>query len=158
MQLRKELRKRIKERLLNQTSAGEKINVNPLQYGQEYPFIEVITPVDDSELLSNSIRSTGHNLQVIIDAATQADKEDIYDALDDLAEEIETQVEKDETFGNLTSSLVLMKTESDAVYESKRTIGFIRLTYEGTYIKQKTPKADPNLPKLKGIQIGGMDA
>ena len=158
MQLRKELRKRIKKRLLNQTSAGEKINVNPKVYDEQYPFIEVFTPIDDSELVSNSIRATGHNLKVIIDAATEADKEDIYDVLDDLAEEIETQVEKDETFGNLTSSLILTKTESDAVHEAKRTIGFIRLTYEGSYFKQKTRKLDPNSPKFRGIQIGGMDA
>ena len=158
MQLRKELRKRIKKRLLNQTSAGEKINVNPSEFDRKFPFIEVFTPIDESELISNSIRATGHKLQVIIDAVTESDKEDIYDALDDLAEEIETQVEKDETFGNLTSSLVLTKTESDAVYEGKRTTGFMRLTYEGSYVKQKTSKADPNLPKFKEIQIGGMDA
>ncbi|MFK7827448.1 MAG: hypothetical protein AB8G05_25105 [Oligoflexales bacterium] len=158
MQLRKELRKRIKERLVNKTKACIKINVNPSEYDHKYPFIEVFTPVDESELISNSIRATGHKLQVIIDVATQADKADIYDALDDLAEEIETQVEKDETFGNLTSALVLTKSETDAIFEGKRTTGFVRLTYEGSYVKQKTPKVDQNLPKFKGIQIGGMDA
>lgn len=140
MQLRKELRKRIKERLLKKTSAGEKINVNPLLFDEQYPFIEVFTPEDHSELFSNSIRSTGHNLRLVIDAATQADKADIYDALDDLADEIEAQIEKDETFEGLTSSLVLTRTETDAVHEAKHTTGFIRLIYEASYIKQKTPK------------------
>ena len=158
MQLRKELRKRIKERLIGKTSAGEKINVNPLHFDEQFPFIEISTPFDESELISNSIRATGHTLTVQIEAVVQADKNEIYDHLDDLAEEIECLIELDETFGRLTGSLVLSRTESEAVHEAERSVGFIRLTYEANYVKQKTPKADPNLPKFKGTQIGGMDA
>ena len=157
MQLRKELRKKIKERLLGKNQAFEKINVNQRAYDKQSPFIEITTPEDESELISNSIRATGHNPLVLIDVVAE-EKIDIYDELDDLAEDIETQIEKDETFGGITSSLILTKTEADAVFEAERTIGFIRLYYKVSYVKQKTPRSDPKIPKLKDIVVGGMDA
>lgn len=156
MQVRKHLRKLIKDRITNKTAVADRININPAYIaGNPYPYLEISTPDDNSELISNSIRSTGHSLKVVIDILATAEKEDIYDVLDDIAFDIETLIEQDETFGKAVSEFLLTKTETGKNDEGDATLGFLRMTYECEYEKQKTPKADPDLPILKGFRTEG---
>jgi len=155
MQVRKQLRKLIKDRIVNKTAVADRININPAFFSNPYPYLEVSTPDDNSELISNSIRSTGHSLKVVIDVLATAEKEDIYDKLDDIASDIEALIEQDETFGKTVSEFLLTKTETGKNEDGDTTLGFLRLTYECEYEKQKTPKADPNLPILKGYKTEG---
>lgn len=152
MQVRKELRQQIKERLLGHTQAGDKVNVNHRTFEDPYPFIEVSTPEDESFLASNSIRSTSHTLTLYVDIVAES-QTNVADQLDDLAEEVERLIDKDELFNNLLSSLVLVKTQIETSQEGEKNIGFLRLEYHATYMKQKTPNVSPNLPMLNNIRV-----
>ena len=107
-----------------------------------------------SELVSNSIRATGHTVQVVLDICEATEKEGIFDLLDDLSEEIEREIEKDETFSKTVDSCILTHTQMGKNDEGEKVIGFLRMIYECRYLKQKTPKVDPNLPRLQNIRIG----
>lgn len=155
MQVRKQLRQLIKDRLINKTAVAERININPSFFENPYPYLEVATPEDESELISNSIRYTGHSLKIVIDILVTTEKEDVYDRLDGIATEIETEIEKDETFGKIVSDFILTKTEMGKNEEGESTLGFLRMTYMCEYSKRKTQKSDPGLPQLKGYRTEG---
>lgn len=154
-QTRKILRQKIKERLLENTKAGKKVNERYLEFKEPYPCIMVTTPEDTSTLYSNSIRSTNHSLEVAIDVIEESSSITLNDSLDDLAEEIETQIDSDETFDGILTSLVLKKTETEVKDDGEKSYGFLRLTYEAEYQKQKTPIAKPG-PQLKKLDVGGV--
>ena len=155
MQVRKKLRQMIKERLLNKTVVADRINIKPSFFSNPFPYVDISTPDDSSELISNSIRATGHSLKVVIDILATAEKEDIYDVLDDIAFDIETLIEQDETFGKTVSEFLLTKTETGKNEDGDTTLGFLRMTYECEYEKQKTPEAASDLPVLKGFKTEG---
>jgi hypothetical protein len=64
-------------------------------------------------------------------AAQQA--EDVDDALDALALQIEAAIHKDETLGGKCSDCVLASTEVDVLEEGQQLIGVVRLNYRVTY-------------------------
>ena len=75
MQVRKKLRSELKSRLLNKTKAEGRIDINPSHLDDPYPYLEISTPSDKGELISNSIRSTGQDLNLVIDIFDSTDDE-----------------------------------------------------------------------------------
>ena len=134
MQTRKEIRKHIASKLIGKTSAGQKVNVNNQEFDEPFPYIMVSTPLDQSINMDSSVRATEHKLSCVIDMVDQGHISEIYDKLDDLADEVEAEIEN--KFKGQLNTFTLVKTQTEAIEKGEETTGFLRLTYDCQYIKK----------------------
>src|SRR6266540_3539367 len=99
---RKLIREAVRAQLAGKTSAEDRVfKSRILPYGDlDLPAIAVYTrtePVDEASR-STAPRELTRNLQLVVEGAVKL-SEDVDDAIDDLAAEIESAVDADETFG-----------------------------------------------------------
>lgn len=106
-----------------------------LPYGEiDLPAIAIYTrsePVDPASE-STAPRELTRNLRLVIEGAVQL-TEDLDDALDALALEIENAIDRDETFGGAAADAVLVGTDITTSEEGAQPIGAVLLTYAITY-------------------------
>lgn len=98
----------------------------------ELPAIVLYTDDEDAEDRGYAPRELVRVLSVVIEGYVAA-TEDVDDAMDDLAEQIEPVMEGDPQWGGLTSDVLLVKTELETGVLGDRQVGRVRLTYEVTY-------------------------
>lgn len=118
--------------LSGDTDAGTRV-----YKGRDYPLsvlsaIGVYTPEEESEPKNWEVLRRYVNIVVEAYAKTDLDGE-IDDYLDDLAEDIETVMAIDRTFGGLAKTSYLISTEVETTKDAEVPKGVIRLIYKCEY-------------------------
>lgn len=123
------------------TAAGARVyadRVDPHKSGAT-PAVCVYTlnELVDQDSANSRPRELRRDLQLeVVGYVTGLDEETVVDALDDLAEQIETAMDGDRTFGGKASDSVLDDTAMTVLLENGRSsplVGIVVLTYAVTY-------------------------
>jgi hypothetical protein len=131
---RNEIRNAVTALLMGSTSAG--VRVFPTRktdhLASELPVISIYTRDEDSELNGNAPRELERSTRLLIECMVQED-ENVDDAMDDFAEEVEDIMDADYTLGGLCFESQLVSTDMDSVKDSGRAVGILELTYQIEY-------------------------
>lgn len=150
------IREAVKRQLLRKTVAGDRVyetRAVPLR-GLELPAIAVFTlqePVDSASK-NTAPRELTRNLQLVIEANVKAGQ-NVDDAIDAMALEIERAIDADETFGGVASDAVLSNTEMDTDERGDQLIGVLTLTYAVTYFTRPCDSAVPKLADFDRMDV-----
>lgn len=110
---RKLIRKRVREVLLNQTDAGSKVysNLSSPHWGENTPEIAIFTRSETIEDLGTAPKEYKRTLELAIEIVAEGtetpnenDGKLVEDIVDDIAEQVEAALEKDETLGEIPGS------------------------------------------------------
>lgn len=117
------------------TAAGQNVFPNRARsnWAEDLPVILVYSLHEAVQVIEVSQPLLQRTLTVAIDARAKADN-GVDDALDDMAESIETAINADPTFGNLAIQSTLTTTEIDFNGQGETPFGGARLIYEVIYI------------------------
>jgi hypothetical protein len=96
------------------------------------PAISVYTPREKSTLDETAPRELDRKLDVIVEALLEAG-ENVDDAMDDMAEQIERAMDTDPYFGSLVFQSNLIETETVSEPDGDRQIGQLTMTYTLSY-------------------------
>lgn len=135
MSIRKEIRAWLRDQLVNQTQAEERVFVNrraPIHEDAEYPLILIYSEPEDATVSNVSNYSYIRTYQVIVDIRARG--ESIDDSLDDIAEEIEAIMAFAEVSENVTS-FDYLGAEPTADDEGDELLGSLRLKFFFKYIR-----------------------
>lgn len=147
---RREIRSAIAAALLNKTAAGARVfpsRTNTLTE-DELPAIMVLSRSEKIPQTERGYPPSGWNASIrrmatiAIEAIAQA-FDDIDDVLDELAEQVESELEHLTIAGMESAELRLTETDIDVNYEGRLPIGAARLTYEVTYFTVYRDCTDP---------------
>lgn len=141
---RQQIREAVQARLVGATSAGSRVfktRLAPLRT-VELPALNVYTDQDvvDVRSANTSPRRLHRELQVLVEGWVRL-SENVDDALDSLALEVEKAVHQDETFGGKCVDCLLTTTEVAEKIDGDRPMGAIRLTFSAFY---ETLAPDPD--------------
>lgn len=140
---------------MDQTAAGTQVETTrrlPWRPSM-LPGIGVYTldePVDP-ESAKTAPRELKRHPNLVIEAALKMDAENIDDALDDIALQIEIAIAADDTLGGTASDCWLTKTEFDFGMQGDIEIAVARLIFYVTYFKGAPDAADQVFDDLKTI-------
>jgi hypothetical protein len=105
--------------------------ITPL-FQSALPCIVVYTLKEPAEVCVESPREYRRDLQVIIEALATADNS-LDDTLDDLCEQIENSIFKEETFGGLVTDTLLTESEVVLLGDGEKKIGAAQITLSMPY-------------------------
>jgi hypothetical protein len=153
---RQAIREAIKAALLNHTAAGARVFETRMLPAKrlELPAITVYTleePVDPASG-STAPRELTRNAQIAIEAAVKQG-ENVDDAMDDIALEIERAMHADETFGDVCANSILASTAMDVAEVGDQPIGVVILTYSVTYRTFAPEAADVTLDNFESAGV-----
>jgi hypothetical protein len=136
MHQRQLIREAAKAALVGKTGAGARVyetRVVPFKR-LELPAIAVYTLEENVDPASRSTapRELKRTVDLAIEAAVKQG-ENIDDALDAIALEIERALHADETLGGAASDSILSSTEIDVLEDGDRLVGVVTLVYSVTY-------------------------
>ena len=135
MNRRREIRRRLEDVLKGKTAAGERININPGSLSQPFPYLEIVTPEELSELASSSSRMLENNLSVTVRSIVRAtSKGQALNELDDLTSVVETCLGENEQLGGLAQELILKRTLMDFDDSGDSVLGFASQEFSCTYL------------------------
>lgn len=106
----------------------------------------------DSESRATSPRELTRRLQLAVEGAVEA-AENVDDALDALALELERAMHADDTLGGLAGDVLLSSTELAVAEEGAKPIGLVRLVYEVTYNTYAPEAADVTVDDLDTLDV-----
>lgn len=133
--LRKQIRAAVVTAIKNAaTAAGNRVfanRKNPL-WETEAPCIAVYTDKESVRVFNESPRQYERKVQLIVSIAVDP-AVNVDDQVDDISEEVEAAMAKDETFGGLTAECLLVDTEVEILDEGKELMGYGHLTFEILY-------------------------
>ena len=131
--VRKQIRAFIKAALIAaDTGAGSNVFTGNVYPHDTLPAITIFTKTEESE--TKNWATLRRFVNVVIEATDEAGSgEVIDDLLDDLAEEIETVMLVDKTFGGLAKTAVLIATDDELTGSVEKPKGTIILTYKCEY-------------------------
>ena len=153
-QTRKEIRSALKEVLTGKTKAGDRvgINIERLEESKRYPYIDIYTPEEKSEIISNSILESANTLSIAIEVTAVDTKEDsVLDVLDDIGLEIEQRLQMKSRVNDYVPILTLTDSRIGKSEEGSKPIGRLILSYECEYTKDLMPDVPENLPPFKVV-------
>ncbi len=131
------IRQAIKTKLLaSSTAAGTRIKTSQTtpQDNEVYPYILITSRPESSKPgPDNSGGGLLRKLKVVIDARLEA-LNDIDDAADTLADQIETAMKADPTFTGACSWSTLTETELTTEGEGEKPLAQLQMHYEVTYV------------------------
>lgn len=130
--VRKQIRAAVGAALSGNTDAGIRVYQSRVYPIDTLPSIGVYTIEEESEPKNWEVLRRHVNIAVEAYAKTDLDA-DIDDYLDDLAEDIETVMAIDRTFGALANTSYLVATEVEVTKEAEVPVGVIRLIYKCEY-------------------------
>jgi len=156
MHQRQKIRQAVVDALRNKTSAEDRVaetRILPWRRHQ-LPGIAVYTLSEtvDEASAQTAPRELERTVQLAIEAAVRY-SDDVDDALDSLAEEIERVIHADDTLGGNASDCVLSATEVDIVGDADQMIGAIRLTYNVKYYTYAPAAEDVELDAFRKAHI-----
>jgi hypothetical protein len=166
MHERREIREAVKARLLALPGAlyGARVfesRIVPLMPTVELPAVAVYT---DSETVRETSKDTAprvltRDLQLVVECYARA-RDDVEDALDALALQVETAMDADLYLGNAARYCMLLSTEILINPQGDRPMGIARLTYAIEYESQL--RVEPVLDDLETVDTrydqGGVQA
>ena len=153
-QTRKEIRSALKNVLKGKTKAGDRvgINVDHLEESSRYPYIDIYTPEEKSEIISNSVLESANTLSVSIEVTAAGTEEaEVFDVLDEIGLEIEQRLQMKSEVNDLVPLLTLNESRIGKSEEGSKTIGRLILSYECEYTKDLMPDVPENLPPFKVV-------
>lgn len=145
--LRKTIRKKVVEILLNKTDANEKVfpNATIPPWVEELPVILIYPKSEPASEFNVAPRELARDLDLTIEIIATGPEENseaqtpasggksLEDIIDDIAEQIECEMSKDETLGGTADDSILTGTDFDFEGGGGQPIGAARLTYSVTY-------------------------
>lgn len=132
---RKEIREAVVDALFGATDADSRVyddRTTPLADDDELPAILVYSRREESRRTGQGSSPLTRTLEMIIEGRTIG--ENIDDAMDDLAAEIESAMLVDTTLDSRALTLYLKNTEMDASSSGEKPIGTVLMAFEITYI------------------------
>lgn len=121
----------------NITAVGTRVYSNralSLQ-DEERPCILIYARSEEGKRTGQQASPTDRVMRVIIEGRVEVGENgNLDDAMDDLAESIETRMNLDATLGGVSKSLFLAGTNLDTSSDSERPGGLVTMTYEVIYI------------------------
>ncbi|MFK7825818.1 MAG: hypothetical protein AB8G05_16820, partial [Oligoflexales bacterium] len=153
-QTRKEIRAALKNVLSGKTKAGDRvgINVDRLDESMRYPYIDIYTPEEKSEIISNSVLESANTLSVSIEVtAVQTEESNVLDVLDGIGLEIEQRLQMKSEVNDFVPLLTLSESRIGKSEEGSKPIGRLILSYECEYTKDLMPDVPENLPPFKVV-------
>lgn len=131
---RKSIRHAIAAALTGNTSAGANVFASRTRSipASKLPAILVYTSSETAEVFNQSPRELRRTLSVGIEIAARAD-DDLDDALDDIAEQVERVMSEHQTLSGTASDVLLTGTEITLTKDGDNQHGAAILTYEVTY-------------------------
>lgn len=125
------------------------------------PAIAVYTTSETSDDQQSAPRELKRTLQLRVDAVLEQ-SDDVDDAIDALALEIERAMHADPSFGDKCSDSTLVSTEIEIGEAGNRPVGALGLVYRATYYTDAPAAADVTLDDLSTVDvktsIGGLQA
>lgn len=154
---RQVIRHAVVSQLVGKTGAGSRVYPDrriPFQR-VELPALAVYVPTESVEIQSRATapRELDRRAQVVVEAAVQQ-AENVDDALDALALQVEDALHADWTLGGVASDLLLTSTETDVVDTGKQLIGVARLEFEVRYYSAAVPAATLDDFKTADVRHG----
>lgn len=164
--LRKLIRKKVAEILKDKTDAGPRVfpNSSIPPWVEELPVILVFQRGEDASKYAEAPRELQRDLDIVIEiyaAGPEIDedgnppkdsdgneKKTLEDILDDVAEQIEVEMARDDTLQDNASESILTNTEFEFEGSGGVPTGTARLTYGVTYYTL-SPRADDPRPDFK---------
>jgi hypothetical protein len=145
--LRKNIRKAIVSILKDKTSAENRVYSNPSipPAEKELPIILVYSRTEPVEPLADAPRELIRRLGIIIEIIAKGSEDNLEvgtpengvdpvdDILDDMAEQVEQAMSKDDTLLATCDDSILTNTEFEYESEGGLVIGALRLSYDVTY-------------------------
>jgi hypothetical protein len=149
------IREAAKTALVNTTAANERVVTTrriPWRPGL-LPGIGVYTLEEfvDPESARTAPRELERHPSLVVEAVLRDDVENIDDALDAIALQIEIAIAADDTLGGTASDCWLTKTEFEFGMQGDQEIAVARLIFSVTYYKAAPDAADVALDDLKTI-------
>ena len=142
---RKIIREAVAAQLVGKTGAAARVfETRLVPYRRlELPALAVYTKSEsvDPASADTSPRELRRNLQLVVEGAVKLG-EDVDDALDQLALEVERAMDADRYFGGAAGESVLTSTDTGISEEGDRPIGILILTYAVTYRTDSPAAAD----------------
>ncbi len=145
MHQRQIIREAIRDILLNKTKAKARVYTNraSLNHTEEMPVIVIFPQSEDVTVFNESPRQLKKILSVVIEIGAIGQEQPVpgeklcgpfaEDILDDLAEEVECELSRDDTIGGAADDITPASTEFDFRPEGSEPIGTARLVYAVTY-------------------------
>lgn len=134
---RTDIRRAVAAQLAGNTSAGERVyrsRILPWE-AVELPALAVYTleeSVDTEASAATAPRELERSYRVAIEGGVMA-AEDVDDAVDTLAQEVETAMHADCYLAGSAADSILESTDVELAAEGERIVGHVRLTYLVTY-------------------------
>lgn len=121
---------------------------------KELPCILVYTKQESAEVSIEAPREFKRDLTVTLELIVQGDTEtDVDDALDDLAEQVEYAIFREETFGGVVSDVLLGETEIEILSEGERPVGGAKISLTMPYYQQMPGDQTGALEALETVNI-----
>jgi hypothetical protein len=150
------IREAIKAALLSQTAAGIRVYETRKVPAKrlELPSIAIYTLQEsiNPDSKNRAPRELTRNVSVAIGAAVK-EGENVDDAMDDIALEIERVMHADETFGGVCGDSILSETEMDVSEIGDQPIGIVILTYSVTYYTTAPEAEDTDLDDFESAGV-----
>jgi len=130
------IRNKIIESLVGHTDARWRVGINVKNIEKEadrYPYIEVFTPIEDSEIISRSILHYQNLLTVSVEITVQAPYKEIQEKIDMLCEQVRDVIEADIRVGELADFIELEKTTIGYDSEGAFNLGRAVMTFKCMY-------------------------
>lgn len=129
------IREAVKEMLLNETDAGEKVYSNRVTayWREEVPCISVFTTEETAAPRDITNRKYTRKLNLTIEIRTEA-SDNLDDSLDSLALKVEQLIDADLTLKNTAHNVVMTGTDIGFAGEGSKPVGLLNLVYEVTYL------------------------
>lgn len=154
---RQVIRHAVVDQLSGKTAAGTRVFPDRRVAFQrvELPALAVYVPTESVEITSRSTapRELDRRAQVVVEALVQQ-AENVDDALDALALQVEDALHADWTLGGVASDLLLTSTETVVLDEGKQLIGVVRLEFEVRYYSEAVPAATLDDFKTADVRHG----
>lgn len=165
---RKIIRKKIVEILKNKTDAGPRVfpNASTPPWEEELPVILIFPKSEGVVKYAEAPRELERDLDLTIEILAKGPevdeegnppegKKSLEDILDDLAEQVECELSRDETLQSVADDSILTNTEFEFAGEGAVPIGSARLTYAVTYFTMSPRTLDKQgiLPDFKKAQV-----
>lgn len=158
---RKAIRKGIQTILKGKTDAGANVfsNLASATWCEDIPLIVVYARQEEIEQLNVSPREYRRALEISIEIIAQGPEDPnasegkfLEDILDDIAEQVETELGRDETVGQLdrlegndcalVDELILNNVEFEYRGEGKKPSGSVKLIYNAMYTEKRPASVD----------------
>lgn len=146
--IRKAIREEVVETLkAANTAVGQNVFPSRVRaawdHDNELPCILVYTRTEPAEIDAESPRSYKRNLRIAVEILAKAD-DNLDNTLDDIAEQVESALFKDETRGNRCEDTILTDSELELLPDGDTLIGACRITFETPYYKDAPAAGEEN--------------